>query len=209
MPRQSTKVARVCDTCGATFWVYPATLRQYPALYCSVPCRAAPKHPVMYVGGDVAYVPLCTRDGQTIRAYAKIDAADGDTIGQSRWHLSGGYARRTDRSGDAMKTVRMHRDILGLTDEREGDHIDRDRLNNRRGNLRPATRPANMQNKTPYRGAVSAHRGVTFDPRWGGRWYAKIRVGGRTTFLGSFDDEHTAALAAQEARARLMPFATD
>lgn len=148
-------------------------------------------------------IPLRRRDG-TVVAHAIVDAADAEWVNQWRWHLSEkGYATRG--SG-----IRLHRALLGLVtgDEIEGDHIDRNRLDCRRSNLRSLPKGKNQQNRSPREGLTSRHRGVSWS-KAASKWMAKVKVGGRTVHLGVFASEEEAAAAARDGRSRLLPFAID
>lgn len=156
----------------------------------------------MSADGLTAQVPLCDRHGN-VRAYATIDATDADIVGQNCWSLNFGYA-------NSGRLGKLHRFILGLasSDECQVDHIDRDRLNCRRSNLRLATHGTNMQNKANYHGSRSRFRGVTWLKNYE-RWQARVQVNGNRMLIGFYDNEEEAGAAAREARLRLMPFATD
>lgn len=212
MLKKSTRVQRVCEACGASFSINQWRAEQGQGRFCSIPCRGAPTHPVVYVDAASALIPLCSRSNDIV-AYAAIDVADVERIACYRWYLHRGYARRTERGEDGRKrTVHMHRAILAndLADSLEVDHIDRDRLNNRRANLRAVSRADNMQNKSLYRiRRSSQHRGVSYDPRWNGRWKAQVKINGKARFIGHFATEAEAHAAVVDARARLMPFSTD
>jgi hypothetical protein len=86
-----------------------------------------------------ASIPVC-KGGECV-AWALVDDADFEMVSNWRWSLnSRGYAMGSPGL--------LHRVLLGLTkgDKREVDHWDRDKMNNRRSNLRIATRLENVQN---------------------------------------------------------------
>jgi hypothetical protein len=138
------------------------------------------------------------------RGVALVDAEDAESVLRYRWCLHPrGYAQaRIDG-----RLVLMHRLVLGLTsgDRVDTDHRNRDKLDNRRANLRTCTRSQNMQN-TAARGGSSAHWGVSFCKQTQ-RWRAVHKVDGRYVHIGRFDTEQEAAAAASAFRERHMPFA--
>jgi hypothetical protein len=160
--------------------------------------------------GTTALIELRGIDG-SIRDYAIIDAADAEWASQWRWGLDGqGYAARNDGLRPHRRYAYLHRELLGLPrigDGRQGDHIDRVRLNNRRSNLRILTSHTNPQNTTSRKHS-SVYRGVAWDPLRG-KWTAQIQHQGKYTHLGRFATEEEAAEVARAARARILPFATD
>jgi dCTP deaminase len=151
-------------------------------------------------------IPLRDRNGAVI-AHAIVDAADFPFVNRWRWHLDRqtGYASRNTTRG----TVRLHREILGLVrgDGTVCDHINRNKLDCRRVNLRVGTQALNRQN-TPSRGGTSSFRGVSWDKK-NRKWMAHVQVNGKQTNLGRYADEREAARVASEARARLMPWAVE
>jgi endogenous inhibitor of DNA gyrase (YacG/DUF329 family) len=201
---QENKVALTCETCGTTFERKRAAVQARS--FCSDPCaRAKNARPIeISEDGLTARVPLLRRNG-SVAAYAIIDAADAEGVGQWTWNLSkqGRYAVR----GDGIK---LHRELLGLTrgDGMEGDHINLDTLDDRRSNLRIATRPENAQNLPIRKGASSPYRGVAWVDRRG-KWWAYCNVGGQRVYSAFFDTEEEAAEAARAARARFLPYATN
>ncbi|MFA5424164.1 MAG: HNH endonuclease [Phycisphaerae bacterium] len=75
------------------------------------------------------------------------------------------------------------------------DHINNDPLDNRRANLRIATRAQNACNRQKIRTEKSSqYIGVYFEKRTG-RYTVKIRIKGKRLWLGRFTDELTAARA--------------
>lgn len=77
----------------------------------------------------------------------KIDRADWDRICAYKWHIgSTGYAVWRGVKDGRKQTIRMHRLITGCPAGRIVDHINHDRLDNRRSNLRVCTQSENMRN---------------------------------------------------------------
>lgn len=210
MPAHRTGQVFSCARCGddvyrAGYWIKVSTQGRY---YCSTACRNA-RDPIIVNDDGTAAVPLY--QGGEVRAYALIDAADAEWVGQWRWALRpDGYAVRSERLDGHAAQIRLHRALLGLDtgDEREGDHINRNRLDNRRGNLRALPKGQNSQN-VPGFGGTSQHRGVYFNKATQ-KWVAYINVpGDKMHHLGQFTDESEAAGVARSARLRLMPAAVD
>jgi len=75
----------------------------------------------------------------------KVDVEDFDFLMKYKWHQgSGGYAFSL-----CPKLQSMHRLLMKPKKNLVVDHINHDRLDNRRENLRVCTQKENMQNKTP------------------------------------------------------------
>lgn len=137
---------------------------------------------------------------------AIVDNADFDTINKYRWYLSSaGYARRWEYDKNYYakhgkqkgKRVFMHRVINNTPPDLVTDHINRDKLDNRRSNLRSCTQTENTQNKSGYN-----CKGVVFVPRLG-KYQARIQKNKVRTSLGFFNKENEAIDAYQEAARRL------
>ncbi len=124
---------------------------------------------------------------------------DGDFLSLSQWKWrcdpQYGYAIRTKYLGKGLdgkkKTtiVRMHREIIKPENGKEVDHINGDRLDNRRSNLRPATRQENSRNKLPNPGKFT--KGICW--REGrNKWQTSISVNNKSVYLGLFSEKHVA-----------------
>lgn len=148
-------------------------------------------------------IPLCGRDG-AIRASTKVDVSDVAFLTESSWSLQNtGYAGA--RIGGRL--VLMHRFLLGLEhgDQRIGDHINCDRLDNRRANLRAVpSRAVNMQNISANRGSSSTLRGVSWDKERS-LWMARC---GRQ-HLGRYSTEEEAGSVAAAFRAAHLPYSQE
>ncbi len=156
-------------------------------------------------------LPLRAQDG-TVRAYALVDPDDAQ-LSQHRWYLTeqGYAARRTAAaSGSKRHIVLLHRELLGLTpgDGLQGDHINRDRLDYRRANLRAVPVVGNAQNRGSLPGSRSQYRGVYWNAQ-SGKWMAKAVMNKRQIYIGLFADEHEAGEAARLWRVANMPYANE
>ena len=213
MPQHRT-VLRVCRQCGRDFMAEIAQIKRNRHKFCSVACRCTAHRrplPVATLSEDglTALIPLYAHGG-AIRAYTAVDVDDAAWVCQWRWAYGKGRPQRGIKVDGKPRTIYLHRELLGLIygDDTEGDHRDRDPLNNRRSNLRPLTLAGNLQNKSSYRGSSSAYRGVHWDKK-SAMWLAQIQASGKKTYLGRFSTEIEAAKAARAARARMMPYAID
>ena len=89
---------------------------------------------------------------------AIVDASDYDWLMQWKWTVtSKGYAYRTSKKDG--KSAAMHRLILDTPKGMVSDHINGNRLDNRRANLRICTHAGNSQNKGVSR-HTSVYKGV-------------------------------------------------
>lgn len=132
--------------------------------------------------------------------FAVIDALDAERVlGFGKWRIiQGRYVGRSVKIPGTRKsnTVYLHHFLSGCPEDT--DHIDRDTLNNRRKNLRCATRAQNTANSVRRRSNTSGFKGVGWHKR-GGRWRAQIRIKGRQIHLGHFSTAEEAARAYDDA----------
>lgn len=113
------------------------------------------------------------------------------------------YAARFRTVGKGKRgLVSFHREAISASIGFDADHIDGNGLNNKRSNLRVATRHQNMCNGRSAKGSSSQFKGVSWSTRQR-KWVAKIMANGETVNLGTFDDEIEAARSYDVAAERL------
>jgi HNH endonuclease/AP2 domain len=152
-------------------------------------------------------IPLVRKDGSE-RASALVDADVYTELVRLSWFFNKGYAASSCKDGDRFRVKLMHREVLGLEwgDRRHTDHINRDRLDNRRANLRVVSLEENTQNRPSQKGSSSRFRGVSWN-KAKRRWTAQVVSDGRYHRLGAYINEIDAAIAAEAFRRAHMPFA--
>lgn len=155
---------------------------------------------------DSSYRTIPLTQGQ----FALVDAADYDWLMQWKWraqfneHTESFYALRfmSDKKGNEQAQG-MHRDILGLNpgDDRQGDHRNRNTLDNRRHNLRTANAQQNSCNRKRRKDNSSGFVGVYAAGKMGFRAIAYSR--GKNFHLGYFSTAEEAARARDVAAEKL------
>ena len=143
--------------------------------------------------------------------WAIVDAADYEWLMQWKWNAwldpkSGSYyAKRGIYGPETKETVSMHRLILGLNkgEQKEGDHINGNTLDNRRSNLRVATRQQNAQNSKMKKTNKSGYKGVS----WGARqkkFKATIMINGKNKVVCWSEDPITCSDAYEAASKKIF-----
>ena len=133
--------------------------------------------------------------------FALVDNEDFDRIASHKWQAfqvkGTWYAQR--RGNSRNETVLMHRLILNPPDGLEVDHIKHHEfyIDNRKKNLRLASRAENSRNTRKKRNASSSFKGVCWveDHK---KWKAVCHTRGKNYFLGYFSTEQEAAKAYNE-----------
>jgi hypothetical protein len=132
---------------------------------------------------------------------ALVDAGDYEAVAGMRWARSpDGYAEGFVRVDGKTKKVYMHRILLSPPADMDVDHINGNRLDNRRCNLRIVTRGQNLQNiRAAKSNSQTGVRNVCWDKKHK-RFAVYLKVSGKTKALGRFKTLEEAERAAVEAR---------
>jgi len=125
--------------------------------------------------------------------FAIVDADDFEKLSQLKWHYSNGYAVKHGKP-----KIIMHRIVCNTPDGMHTDHINGNRLDNRKCNLRVCTKNENAKNTSKRKNSTSKYKGVSWETRTK-RWFCQIEVNKKSFFLGRFSSEEAAAEAYNEA----------
>lgn len=144
-----------------------------------------------YIKDGIGYIPL-TR-GKT----AMVSIEDFEEISKYQWYTEvtkgASYARRsTKKVNGKAGSIKMHQAIMGKIEGMEIDHISRDGLDNRRGNLRHCAHRQNEHNKKLQKNNTSGYKGVSWNE---GSWRVQISYNSKAYLLGRFSDKIEAAKA--------------
>jgi hypothetical protein len=137
---------------------------------------------------DLAILEFQLSNGTGGVRYGLVDLEDYYEIVQGRkWNLGDG--RYINSNG-----IRLHRYIMNVIGRIDVDHINGNKLDNRRSNLRLATRGQNNVNSNCPRHNTSGAKGVSWD-RSRSKWFSKITCNGKQIPLGRYDDFNKAVEA--------------
>lgn len=187
-----------CVECGKDY--HPCSPNQKA---CSHHCASTHKSRVarersiadlvpLTINRETALIPL------TKGAWALCDLADWPELIRYSWYLhddggaARGYSVRT-AEGKRHKIKRMHQQILPCEPGFEPDHKNLNRLDNRRSNLRVATRSEQVMNQRLKCNNRSGFRGVAWSKEKN-KWLAYITKDGKRRTIGYFDDKRSAAI---------------
>lgn len=134
---------------------------------------------------------LKKRNGEVIHKYFLIDNVDNEFVKKYKWSIhSSGYIRATING----KRQYLHDALLGC---KNIDHINNNKADNRRSNLRLATPGQNIANTKKQQNTSSQYKGVRFDKsgKRKKRWMAAYEHNNKSHTIGRYHTEIQAAQA--------------
>lgn len=135
---------------------------------------------------------------------ALVDDQDYALISQWNWYENDqGYAYRKYYRNKIQKQIRMHRFLMDTPEGMDTDHINRNRLDNRRSNLRVVDRTQNNFNTGLYRNNSSGIKGVGWH-KAANKWVARIQYNSKSIYLGCFESIELAHEARKEAERKYI-----
>lgn len=135
---------------------------------------------------------------------AIVDDEDYESLSKFKWYISGGrkndqYAHRKETVCGKRISIFMHREVVNARKEKMVDHINHNTFDNRKSNLRMATRSQNAMNTLKRKDSSSLYKGVVLHTsRKNGNehhyWRTHIRTKDTQVRLGLFKSEIDAAI---------------
>jgi len=118
---------------------------------------------------------------QNEKARVKIDLEDIGKVSVFKWHMSArGYIQT-----NSQNKLKLHRLINSTPEGLFTDHINGDKLDNRKCNLRTATRSQNGMNRCLHSNNTSGVTGVYLEKNTG-LWRVSIKVNSELIIIGRF-----------------------
>ena len=185
-----------CD-CGNEKVIDGALLRSGMSVSCGclhkdMTSIAHKKYNEYSVSDGIVRVKLTNTDREML-----CDPDDWNRLKQYCWFLArNGYATTNVPDGDMIKPT-FHANIIDCDDSHLRDHINRNRLDNRKENLRVVSHETNTRNTGLSKNSTTGYKGVTVS-RNRKKFIAQITVNYKNIYLGRFDT----AEEAYEARIR-------
>jgi hypothetical protein len=132
-----------------------------------------------------------------IERFALVDDEDYAQLSTMKWSYDHGYAVNSKYAGGGRKNQKniktyMHRFLC--PNYEIVDHIDRNRLNNQKANLREANIFLNNQNIGLSSKNTSGHRGIVWD-KLTNKWRSSLQLNGKVYWLGRHATKENAILA--------------
>lgn len=125
--------------------------------------------------------------------FAQVSDEDYADLNAYKWYYHNkGYAARY--LNDIKQHIFMHNVVANTPDDKEADHINHDKLDNRRENLRNATKSQNLGNRLVNKNSTTGYKGVLYH-KINENYIARIQIGKSRKFLGSYATAIAAAIA--------------
>lgn len=141
---------------------------------------------------------ITQRNGQVHTVY--VDEQDIALVSKYTWCIgTDGYVVTNVRTSTGSTQLHIHRLIMN-PGELHVDHINRNKLDNRRCNLRVCTPAQNARNKGVYGNNTSGYTGVV---KTRTKYKVQCRLNGVNTYHGTYTTSHAAAIVANIVRREL------
>lgn len=210
---KNTKKLVECDKCGTKFYKRASLIAKQSNHYCSKACIKKNNH--YLIDDNIAKIILNSpKYGEKICLIDKEDLnkiLEFSTV-KLKYERSNNsfYAVFQTWKNNKPSNIPLHRFIINAPKNLEVDHINHNTLDNRKSNLRLATKAENAQNKIKAQSnnKTSGIRGVSWK-KDRQKWKAYLSVNRKQIHIGYFDDIKEAEIAIKKARATYHPFSPE
>ena len=123
-----------------------------------------------------------------------VDDEDYDWLNKYSWYINDGYIVTNIKINNEQNKKYIHRLIIGEQNKFDIDHIDHNKFNNCKNNLRIVNKSQNAMNKKSQKNSSSIFKGVSWNKALK-KWKSDIKLNGKSYYLGYFAFEIDAAMA--------------
>jgi len=135
------------------------------------------------------------------RRCVRVDPDVHERASRRSWHLHQGYPATTVGTGKKAYKLYLHRFVMSAKSGTIVDHANGDHLDNRRSNLRLASKSQNTANTGPLSTNGSGYKGVV---KHRSKYRAYAHKDGKTIYLGTFGTAKEAACEYDRAAKKLF-----
>jgi HNH endonuclease len=133
--------------------------------------------------------------GKNEEQYTLVDDDSFERLNKWEWYTSiRGYVIRNSNKGDGFEKRRLiylHRAIMNISTKEKIDHINHNKMDNRKENLRIVTIQQNSFNRKIMSNNKSGYKGVSL--RSNGKYRVWITKNGKDIYGGTYSSKHEAA----------------
>ena len=197
------RVLAQCDCGSDPFEVMLSNLRNGATTSCGCVRKEKSSEAIRKINNKksnlfLIHVPSNTVIGYTIKMEKfYFDREDLEKVKQYCWSISNkGYLQGYNTN--TGKTIKLHRLITNCPKDKVVDHINRNKVDCRKVNLRICTVAENNKNKSISKRNKSGVTGVSWSKRKN-KWIASINVDHKTIYLGGFTNKEEAIKARLQA----------
>ena len=119
---------------------------------------------------------------------ALVDSGDYNMLLKFKWYGSDGYARCNMKKDGKWSSAFMHRVIMNTPKGGITDHINRNKLDNRRINLRICSNSDNLLNSSIRKNNTSGAKGVRWHKK-SKKWVVEVNINYKKKHVGLFKDK--------------------
>lgn len=159
--------------------------------------RDARRKPNIYIEKSNYTEIKIYRKSKDIYETALIDKEDTEKCKKHHWNITDGYLAYSYIANKKESSLRIHRYLINVPEDKIVDHINGDPLDNRKCNLRICTKLENAWNRTTNKDSKTGYKGITLT-KWN-TYEVSIAYKGNKIYLGAYKIKKDAIEARRKA----------